>query len=145
MVKKDIIETMEENEISITEKVSFLKQPESYPHPVKKIETKETHMSWVFLVNDFVYKLKKPVQFRFLDLRTLEARFHNCQEEVRLNKRLAKDIYTGVVPITINKDGKIEVDGKGQVIDWLVKMKRIQQEDLLDSTILHKQINKKVV
>ena len=145
MVKKDIIETMEENEISITEKISFLKKPETYPHPVEKIETKETHMSWVFLVNDFAYKLKKPVQFLLLDLHTLQARHHNCVEEMRLNKRLAGDIYLGVVPLVLNEEGKLQIEGKGQVIEWLVKMKHIPQEDLLDYAILHQQVNRKLV
>lgn len=145
MVKKDIIEPAVVNEISISEKVSFLKQPATYPHPVDKIETKETHMSWVFLVNDFAYKLKKPVQFLLLDLHTLQARFHNCQEEMRLNKRLAWDIYVGIVPLVLNEKGKLQIDGKGQVIEWLVKMKNIPQENLLDYAILHQQVNRTLV
>jgi len=132
-------------EISLAEKVTLLKQPLTYPYPVDKIETRETHMSWVFLVNDHAYKLKKPVQYRFLDFRTIEAREYNCREEFRLNKRLAKDIYEGVVPLSVTHTGKIQVESNGQVIDWLVKMKRIRQENLLDYAILNKQVNPKLV
>src|SRR5665647_6536 len=145
MVKNNIMETATANEIPITEKVSFLKQPANYPHPVDKIETKETHMSWVFLVNDFAYKLKKPVQFLILDLRTLQARHHNCQEEMRLNKRLAGDIYVGIVPLVLNDEGKLQIDGKGQVVEWMVKMKNIPEENLLDYALRHQQVNRKLV
>jgi len=88
MVKNNIMETATANEIPITEKVSFLKQPQNYPHPVDKIETKETHMSWVFLVNDFAYKLKKPVQFLILDLRTLQARHNNLPGRNALKQKV---------------------------------------------------------
>jgi len=112
-------------------------KPESYPHPASKVETKETHMSWIFLVNDFVYKLKKPVQYHLLDFRNVEARYKNCEEEVRVNKRLAKDIYIGFVPLIINGDGKLALEGSGEIIDWLVKMKRIAEMNFLDFAITH--------
>ena len=137
MVKSNIIKSVTENGVSINEKVSFLKQPGAYRHPVIKVETKETHMSWVFIVNDVVYKLKKPVTYRFLDFRTLEARLNNCREEIRLNRRLAEGIYIGIVPLVLNEDGKLQVEGKGQVVEWMVKMKRIPEENLLDYAIEH--------
>ena len=145
MIKRNAIEELAENTISITEKVSFLKQPGAYPHPVVKVETKETHMSWVFLVNDFVYKLKKTVQYRFLDFGTLEARLKNCREEIRLNKRLAADLYVGIVPLVLNEEGKLQIEGKGQVIEWLVKMKRIPEENLLDYAIKHQRADEALV
>jgi aminoglycoside phosphotransferase family enzyme len=132
------IKFFEQSTVSLTEKVSFLMKPESYPHKVSKVETKETHMSWVFLVNDYVYKLKKPVQYHFLDFRNLEARYKNCEEEVRVNKRLAKDIYVGIVPLVIIEDGKLALEGSGEIIDWLVKMKRIAEINFLDFAIAHK-------
>ena len=89
MSKRNNIEPVTENIVTVAEKVSALKQPEAYPHPVLKVETKETHMSWVFLVNDYVYKLKKPVQYHFLDFRTLEARLKNCREEIRVRRAAA--------------------------------------------------------
>ncbi|MGE5107420.1 MAG: hypothetical protein ACM3H8_07740 [Sphingobacteriales bacterium] len=133
--KDNAMETVSENDVSLARKISFLKQPGAYSHPVKKVETKETHMSWIFLVNDVVYKFKKPVMYRFLDFRTLEARLKNCMEEIRLNKRLAGDIYLGVVPLVLNEEGGLQIEGKGQVVEWLVKMKRIPEENLLDYAI----------
>jgi aminoglycoside phosphotransferase family enzyme len=129
----------------VAEKVSFLKQPESYPHPVMKVVTKETHMSWIFLVNDVVYKLKKPVVYRFLDFHTLEARLKNSEEEIRLNKRLARDIYVGIVPLVLNEKNKLQIEGKGQVVEWLVKMKRIPEENLLDYAIRHQKADEESV
>jgi len=132
------IKSFEHNVISLKEKVIFLMNPGSYPHPVSKVEVKETHMSWVFLVNDFVYKLKKTVQYHFLDFRNLEARHKNCKEEVRVNKRLAKDIYVGVVPLVVIEDGNLALEGTGEIIDWLVKMKRIAEINFLDFALAHR-------
>lgn len=124
-----------ENEVPLKAKVSFLMQPSAYPEKATNVEVKETHMSWVFLVNGFAYKLKKPVTNCLFDFQTLEARLKNCMEEVRVNKRLAKDIYLGIVPLVINEVGKLQLDGKGQIVDWLVKMKRIPEENFLDLAI----------
>lgn len=131
--------------LSIDEKVAVLKQPGAYPFHVTQVLPKETHMSWVFLVNGFAYKLKKPVKNRFLDLRLTEARLRNCREEVRLNRRLAKDIYLGILPLTIDEKGHIAIQGKGAVADWLVYMKRIPEENMLDYVILHHTINNSLV
>lgn len=140
-VKYDTTES-EENRVSIQDKVSFLKNAEAYPHPVSQVETRETHMSWVFLAGAMAYKIKKPVVYRLLDFRTLEARFKNCQEEFRINKRLAKDIYIGLVPLVLNDEGRLQIDGKGQVIEWMVKMKRIQDDALLEYAINQKKADK---
>lgn len=127
------------------EKVAFLKQPGSYPFHVSRVEAKETHMSWVFLVDGFAYKLKKPVKYRFLDFSLLEARFRNCREEVRLNKRLAKDIYLGIMPLTVDEKGAMALQGKGAIIDWLVHMKRISEEHMLDYAIKHHAIDEALI
>ena len=87
--------------VSIAEKVKFLGNGKIYPDLPENVEARETHMSWVFMTDDFVYKLKKPVSFNSLDFSTLEAREINCREEVRLNKRLAKEIYLEVVGLTV--------------------------------------------
>jgi len=140
MKENKTIEQVAEGDVSIEEKVSFLKEPAAYPYQGIKVEVKETHMSWVFLVDDVVYKLKKPVLNRLIDFRTLEARLKNCREEIRLNKRLANDIYLGIVPLVINKAGKLQIEGKGKIIEWLVKMKRIPEENMLDYAIKHRTI-----
>lgn len=92
-------------------------------------------MSWVFLSGDTVFKLKKPVKYPFLDFNTIAAREFNCREEIRLNRRLAPETYLGVVPLTLEPDGKLALDGAGRVIDWLVKMRRLPAERMLDQAI----------
>src|SRR5687767_13151729 len=71
------------------EKVAFLSRPDSYPVATRGVDVKETHMSWVFLTDTQAWKLKKPVRYDYLDFSTPEARLRNCEEEVRLNRRLA--------------------------------------------------------
>ena len=93
----------------IEEKVEFLRQPENYPTPTGRVDPKETHMSWVSLTDRHAYKLKKPVRYAFLDYSTLEARRRTCEEEVRLNRRLAGDVYCGITPLTLNGVGKLRL------------------------------------
>lgn len=84
--------------------------PNVYAHPVARLQRLETHMSWLFLTGDYVYKLKKPVHFDFVDFSTLALHEHYCHEELRLNKSLAPELYLGVVPITSSKNGSYQVD-----------------------------------
>ncbi len=118
---------------SLDRKVNFLRQPASYPG-VTHVETLETHMSWVFLADQYVYKLKKPVRYDFLDFTTPEARQKYCTEEVRINKPLAGDTYRGVVQLKI-ADGAMQLNGAGETIDWLVKMKRLPEQHMLHTAI----------
>src|SRR4051794_2610360 len=97
--------------------IAALSRPDAYPYAVRAVEVHQTHISVVFLAGDFVYKLKKPVHLPFLDFSTLELRRHFCAEEVRLNRRLAPDVYLGVVPVSA--DGRFE--GDGEPIEWAVK------------------------
>lgn len=122
--------------VSIDDKVSFLRTREAYDNRPPSVQVKETHMSWVFIAGDRAYKLKKPVHFPFLDFRTLVARENNCREEVRLNRRLAPDIYLGVVSLAVDKKGRLSIEGRGQIVDWLVKMRRLPDELMLDQAIL---------
>jgi aminoglycoside phosphotransferase family enzyme len=119
---------------SLDAKVDFLLQPESYPEPTLKVEAVETHMSWVFLTDQFAYKLKKPAKTSFLDYSTVELRRHFCEEEVRLNQRLAPAVYLSTVAIT-RRDGEMVVGGDGPAIDWLVKMRRLPRDRMLDQAI----------
>jgi len=103
--------------------IQNLLSPNAYPHPVQAIRLVETHISWVLLSGDFAYKIKKPVNFGFLDFSTLELRRQYCQEELRLNRRLAEDWYVDVVPIT----GTVEqprIGGAGEAIEYAVKMRQ---------------------
>lgn len=120
---------------SIERKVAFLRCPEAYPDRPTAIEVVETHMSWVFLSAEHVYKLKKPVRHAFLDFTTLESRRQNCEREVQLNRRLARDIYLGVVPLTLTADDRLELGGKGPVVEWLVEMRRLPAQRMLDRAI----------
>ncbi|MBI4777168.1 MAG: AAA family ATPase [Deltaproteobacteria bacterium] len=108
-----------------------LLDPNAYPHGPETVEMAETHISWVFLAGDFVYKVKKPVDFGFLDFTDLAKRRRFCEEEVRLNRRLAPDLYLGVVGIT-RENGELRVEGTGDPIEYAVKMKRMPRERMMD-------------
>jgi aminoglycoside phosphotransferase family enzyme/predicted kinase len=108
-----------------------LLRPACYPHPVGEVRLLQTHISWVFLAGEHAYKVKKPVSLGFADFATLEARRFFCEEELRLNRRTAPDLYEAVVPITGSPDAPA-VGGGGPVIEWAVKMRRFPQEALLD-------------
>lgn len=97
-------------------------------------ETRETHISWVFLTADSVYKVKKPVSLGFLDFSTLEKRREACEAEVELNARLAPDVYRGVVPVTL-QGGVHTLGGDGETVDWAVHMRRLRDEDRADSLL----------
>jgi len=121
--------------VELERKVSALSSPQAYPHPTSGVSRIETHFAWVFLTDEFAYKLKKPVVVDVLNLGLLETRAMNCAEEVRLNRRLAPDVYFGVVPLTLDGDGALRVDGNGPVAEWLVKMRRLHEHDMLDCAI----------
>ena len=109
-----------------------LQDPQSYPDPVERVEVRQTHISAVFLAGEYVYKVKKPVQFSFLDFSTLEKRYYYCHREVELNRRLAPDVYLDAVPIVTEGD-RLKVDGEGEPIEWAVKMRRLPESALLEN------------
>ena len=99
-----------------------------------RFELMETHISWVLLGEDIVYKIKKPVDFGFLDYTTLEKRRFYCEKEIELNRRLAEEVYLGVSEIT-EDNGNVTIDGSGTVIDYAVRMKRMPQDRMMDVLI----------
>jgi uncharacterized protein len=114
--------------------IEALSAPGAYPHPVEAVEVRQTHISAVFLAGPFAYKIKKPVDLGFLDFSTLERRRHFCEEEVRLNRRLAPMVYLGVVPVT--RRGKaLCVGGDGEVVEWAVKMTRLPDDATLEARL----------
>jgi aminoglycoside phosphotransferase family enzyme len=125
----------------LEEKVRFLKSPAAYGSHAAQITAEETHMSWVFLAGERVYKLKKPVRYSFLDFRSIQARENDCREEVRLNRRLAEEIYLGVAPLIRRDDGRLSIDGEGRTVDWLVVMRRLPRDRMLDSAILARAVS----
>jgi aminoglycoside phosphotransferase family enzyme len=114
--------------------VDFLSRPDAYDPRPPNVARRETHMSWVFLAGDRVYKLKKPVKFPYLDFSTLEKREAACRAELRLNRRLAPDIYLGVVPL-LKRGDMLSIGGHGVPIDWLVMMKRLDERFMLEHMI----------
>lgn len=113
-----------------TELLAHLINSAFYPHPVEKVEVRETHISWVFLAGDFAYKLKKPVDFGFLNYTSKEARQKYCQLELELNQRLAPQLYLEVLPLT-GSPSEPQINGAGEAFDYLLKMQRFDDSQLL--------------
>lgn len=107
--------------------IDALSDPRAYPDPVDRVEVRQTHISIVFLAGSHAYKVKKPVTYGFLDFGTLADRKRFCEEEVRLNRRLAPYVYLGVVPVTRDHQ-KPRFEGTGEAIEWAVKMRRLPEE-----------------
>lgn len=99
------------------------------------LELIETHISWVFLGPTDVFKVKRPVDLGFLDFTTLAERRVACEAEVRLNRRLAPDVYLGIVPITLGRDGAHAIDGAGETVDWAVRMRRLHVDRRADELL----------
>lgn len=107
---------------------------QAYPDGTAPIAFRETHVSRLYLHQERVYKVKKPVDFGFLNFTNLDRRRFYCQEEVRLNDRFAPDTYLGVVEIR-NDGGQIRIDGQGEIIDYAVVMRRLPEARMLDSLL----------
>ncbi len=120
---------MEKTLAAPTALIESLTRPECYPHPVERVEVLETHISYVLLAGDFSYKIKKPVSLGFLDFSSLQARRFYCEEEVRLNRRTAPQLYLGVVAIG---GDPLAVGPCDAPVEYAVKMKRFAQAALLD-------------
>lgn len=113
--------------------IESLKNPACYPHPVDSVRLLETHISWVLLAGEFVYKIKKPVDFGFLNFTELSGRQWFCQEELRLNRRLAPSLYLDVVGVGGNPQQP--VFGAEPAFEYAVKMRRFAEADLLDHVL----------
>ncbi|MEX2497603.1 MAG: AAA family ATPase [Wenzhouxiangellaceae bacterium] len=103
--------------------ISALQKPEAYSHAVDEVELIETHISWVLLAGDFVYKIKKPLDLGFLDFSTLEKRRFFCAEEIRLNKRTAPELYLEAITIGGTPEQPV-LEAEGEAIEYAVKMRR---------------------
>src|SRR3974390_2238381 len=128
-------------EPAFADKVKFLTRGDAYCPPVPQVTCRETHMSQVFLAGDRVYKLKKPVSFPYLDFSTLARRDKACRAEVKLNRRLASDVYRGVTPLVLSEQG-FAIGGQGEIIDWLVVMKRLDDSQMLDNVIRERRLHR---
>jgi aminoglycoside phosphotransferase family enzyme/predicted kinase len=110
--------------------IAALQNPALYPHPVTAFNVIETHISWVILTGEYAYKIKKPVNFGFLDFTEAEARGHFCREELRLNQRLTQGLYLDVLPITGTAEAP-QIGGTGPAFDYAIKMREFPQNQLL--------------
>jgi uncharacterized protein len=114
-----------------------LLRPEAFAAvaPTRRVTLVETHISWVFLLDRDVLKIKKPVDLGFLNFTSREQRLAACSEEVRLNVRLAPGVYRGVVPVTRGLDGRCVVGGSGRIVDWAVHMERLSDDERADTLL----------
>lgn len=123
----------------------FLRNPSAYEQqdldiqseaaPAGRVEVRETHISIVFLTEHYAYKLKKGVRLDFLDFSTLALRKAACMDELRLNRRLAPSVYLDVLPVTVDEQGHLALDGAGEPVEWVVKMRRLAEQHTLQAMI----------
>ncbi len=122
--------------------IDALMEPQAYESPPGHIEILQTHISFVFLTENFVYKIKKPVNFGFLDFSTLEKRRFFCEKELELNKRLCGEMYIEVG--SINREGKvIKIKGEGETVEYALKMKRMPQDRIMSKLLEENKVDKK--
>jgi len=121
--------------------IDTLCQASFYPHPVDEVRLIETHISWLFLTGPYAYKVKKPVDFGFLDFSSLARRKHFCLEELRLNRRTAADLYLGVLPITEDPRGRLRLGCRGRVLDYALRMRQFDPEALLQRLLHQGQVD----
>jgi aminoglycoside phosphotransferase family enzyme/predicted kinase len=130
--------------MTLEELIAGLSRPEAYPYPVRDIQVRQTHISVVFLAGDRVYKLKKPVRLEFLDFSSPARRKHFCEEEVRLNRRLAPGVYRGVVPVTVAND-QPKFGAPGTAMDWAVEMERLPDEATLEQYLARGKLDPAII
>lgn len=118
----------------IADRITELLHPDAFPHPARDPRLIQTHISWVILAGDFVYKLRKPVNFGFLNFSTQQQRRLDCEAEVRLNRRLCPDLYLGVVDV-VERDGRLAVGGPGLPVEPAVRMRRLPEEGMLPALL----------
>jgi uncharacterized protein len=123
--------------------VNALMKPEAYDEDAGSIELVQTHISFVFLTGNFVYKVKKAVNLGFLDFTSLEKRRFFCEKELELNRRLCKDMYLEVV--SINKADVIKIKGEGKTVEYAVKMKRMPQEKMMSKLLEENKVDDSLV
>lgn len=121
-------------EIQTSQFIKAMQQATAYPHDVQTVEMRETHISWVFLTGELVYKVKKPIRTDFLDFGTLEQRLHYCNEEIRLNRRYAPELYLRVEPITGSFESPL-IGGTGEPLEYAVVMRQFDDNKLLNRVI----------
>jgi aminoglycoside phosphotransferase family enzyme/predicted kinase len=117
-----------------TAEYEVLQQPDIYPEATSKVKVYETHISWVYLTDHYVYKIKKPLDLGFLDFSTLAQRQFFCEQVVAVNRRLSADVYLDVIPL-YQSDDQVNFAGDGAVVDYAVKMRRLSEECALHTML----------
>jgi len=120
--------------MSLPPLIQALLEPSAYPEPPGAIEFKQTHISYLFFTQAYVYKIKKAVDFGFLNFTTVEKRKFFCHQEVALNRRLSPDVYIGVVEVN-RENSRIVFEGRGEVVEYAVKMRRLPSDRMMDSLL----------
>ncbi|MGE7992705.1 AAA family ATPase [Pseudomonas sp. NPDC089554] len=120
--------------------ISALQNAALYPHPVEGFKLIETHISWVLLTGEYAYKIKKPMNFGFLDFTALDQREHFCNEELRLNQRLTEGLYLEVLPITGSAEAPV-IGGEGEPIEFALKMRQFPQGQMLNTLQANGELN----
>lgn len=121
------------------ELISALKSPDLYEHPASSISTIETHISWIILTGKYAYKIKKPVDFGFIDFTTLDKRIFFCEEELRLNRRFSTDLYLQTIAIR-GSHSMPKLNGNDEIIEYAVKMREFSQDCLLSNYAAEKRL-----
>ena len=124
--------------------VQALLRPETYPHRPSHVTHLQTHISHVFLTGGLVYKVKKPIRYDFLDFSTLAKRGYFCRQEVKLNRRLTKNLYLGVARVT-EQNGRLAVNGRGRVLEYAVLMREMPQERMMNRLLVAGQVGGKEI
>jgi len=125
--------------------VRDLSRPEAYPSPPQEVEFLQTHISLLFFAGERVYKLKKAVDLGFLDYSSLDRRRTFCDEEVRLNRRLAPRVYVGVVAVTLDAQDRARIGGDGPAVEWAVEMVRLPEARMLTNLLERGEIDNRMV
>ncbi|MDO8860757.1 hypothetical protein Q6D67_03500 [Haliea sp. E1-2-M8] len=119
----------------LEDKIAFLAAASSYPGYRGEVAVVETHLSLIFMTRERAYKLKKPVRRALIDFTGIDARYRNCLEELRLNRRLGGDTYIGIEPLCLLPGGRLHLGRGGVPVDWLVVMRRLPEQAMLDNQI----------
>jgi len=119
--------------------LNLMLQPEVYPEPATRVEFLQTYISYIFLTDQHAYKIKKPVNFGYLDFTTLRKRHYYLQQELVLNRRLAPDMYLAVLPIA-RRHGRLQVGGDGQVVEYALQMLRLPQHLMMDEIAARREL-----
>lgn len=123
-------------------RVAFLSEARNHPLAPSSVDVIETHMSWVFLTDLYAYKLKKPIRLGEHDLSRIEERESQCRNEVALNNRLSRGVYLGMVALGLGPEGRLQLGLGGTVVDWLVWMRRLPADLMLDRIIAHNAVDR---